>query len=263
MAKKTVAIGVQDFEKLRIMDCFYVDKTSFIFFSNRYEGRGDLFEGLSVWEDEAYHSLQGTYPVISLTFAGIKYNNYETTRKAMNGIIAKQYARYRDIMDASCFNDSDRVEFRSICEDMPDQKAAGSLNQLCEFLERRYGKKCIVLLDEYDTPMQEAYIGGFWDEMVTYIRSLFNNTFKTNEHLERGLMTGITRISKESIFSDLNNLTVVTTTSGKYATSFGFTEDEVFDALEEQGFSQEHKEEVKRWYDGFAFRGNECLIGMG
>lgn len=114
------------------------------------------------------------------------------------------------------------------------------------------GKKVIILLDEYDTPMQEAYVHGFWEEMISFARSLFNATFKTNPWLGRAIMTGITQVSKESIFSDLNNLEVVTTTSDKYAESFGFTEQEVFTALKECGLEEE-KEQVKFWYDGFVF----------
>jgi hypothetical protein len=131
-------------------------------------------------------------------------------------------------------------------------EASGALHNLSLFLQCHYGKKVIILLDEYDTPMQEAYVNGFWDELVAFTRSLFNSTFKTNPYLERAIMTGITRVSKESIFSDLNNLKVVTTTSDEYATSFGFTEQEVFDGLDECGLSAE-KECVKHWYDGFTF----------
>ena len=119
-------------------------------------------------------------------------------------------------------------------------------------MSRYYGKKVIILLDEYDTPMQEAYMGGYWEEMAEFIRGLFNSTFKTNPYLERAIMTGITRVSKESIFSDLNNLKVVTVTSDKYADSFGFTEEEVFSALDEYGIP-ERKMAVKQWYDGFTF----------
>ena len=108
------------------------------------------------------------------------------------------------------------------------------------------------MLDEYDTPMQEAFVDGYWDELVAFTRSLFNSTFKTNPALERGIMTVITRVSKESVFSDLNNLKIVTTTSNEYASVFGFTEKEVFDALEQYGLEKE-KKEVKRWYDGFIF----------
>ena len=126
-----------------------------------------------------------------------------------------------------------------------------ALHKLSEFLYRHYGKKVIILLDEYDTPMQEAYVSGYWDEIVGFTRSMFNAAFKTNPWLERALMTGITRVSKESIFSDLNNLEVVTTTTDKYASSFGFTEEEVFCAMDEYGYGE--KEQVKFWYDGFVF----------
>ena len=133
-----------------------------------------------------------------------------------------------------------------------------AIHRMSKFMYQYYGKKVIILLDEYDTPMQEAFVNGFWDEAVSFIRSMFNAAFKTNPYLERGIMTGITRISKESIFSDLNHLEVITTTSEKYAECFGFTEEEVFASLEEYGLS-ECKQEVKRWYDGFTF-GNKTDI---
>lgn len=280
---KTVAIGVQDFEKLIVEDCFYIDKTYFIrewwnskdevtlitrprrfgktlnmsmlecFFSNKFESRGDLFEGLRIWEDEEFRQLQGTYPVIFLSFAGIKYVKYENTRRAINGLISDIYNRKREILQYEMFSDADRAYFKNVNADMPDDTAAMTLNKLCEWLYRYYGKKCIILLDEYDTPMQEAYLNGFWDELVAYMRALFNNTFKSNPFLARAVMTGITRVSKESVFSDLNNLNVVTTTSDDYANCFGFTEEEVFKAMDDQGIPEEEKENVKFWYDGFTF----------
>ncbi len=141
---------------------------------------------------------------------------------------------------------------------MQDYMASLSLKLLSCCLQKYYGKNVIILLDEYDTPMQEAYVNGYWEELVGFTRSLFNSTFKSNPYLERAIMTGITRISKESIFSDLNNLKVVTTTSDEYAESFGFTEEEVFAALDEFGIS-ERREDVKEWYDGFTF-GNKTDI---
>ena len=280
---KTVAIGVQSFSDLIENKYFYVDKTSFIkewwesqdsvtlitrprrfgktlnmnmlecFFSNKYEGRGDLFEGLEIWKDEKYRRIQGTYPVIFLSFAGVKQNTYDKTRNLINELIAKLYIKYEWILKDERFAEKDKEYYNLVSRNMPDEIASLSLNTLCEWLYRYYGKKCIVILDEYDTPMQEAYVNGFWDELVAYTRALFNNTFKTNPSLERGIMTGITRVSKESIFSDLNNLNVVTTTSDEYATSFGFTEDEVFAAMDEQGIPEIEKENVKFWYDGFTF----------
>ena len=280
---REIATGVQDFRELREKHAFYVDKTEFIkewwngldsvtlitrprrfgktlnmsmlecFFSNKYEGRSDLFEGLDVWKDEKFRELQGTYPVIFLSFAGVKQTTYEKTRSLINELITKLFIRYEWILKDDRFTEKDREFYGQISRDMDDAVAALSINTLCGWLYQYYGKKCIVLLDEYDTPMQEAYINGFWDELVAYTRALFNNTFKTNPSLERAVMTGITRVSKESIFSDLNNLTVVTTTSDRYATAFGFTEAEVFAAMDEQGIPEAEKEKVKFWYDGFTF----------
>lgn len=279
---RTVAIGIQDFSDLIEKGYFYVDKTSFIkewweegdsvtliarprrfgktlnvsmlnrFFSNKFAGKSELFEGLSIWEHEEYRALQGTYPVINLSFANVKERDYTTTRKRICQIITKLYAQHSFLLDSDVLYETDREYFKRVKEDMDDADATVALHQLSEFLYRYYGKKVIILLDEYDTPMQEAYVSGFWDEIVSFTRSLFNSTFKTNPYLERAIMTGITRVSKESIFSDLNNLKVVTTTSDEYAQAFGFTEPEVFAALEECDLGDK-KELVKRWYDGFIF----------
>ena len=281
MAEK-VAIGIQSFGKLIDNHYFYVDKTYFIkewwesgddvtlitrprrfgktlnmsmleqFFSVDYAERRDLFDGLSIWEDEKYHNLQGTYPVISLSFANVKEQNYANTRDKICQLLTNLYVKYSFLRDSDVLTDKDKKYFDRISVDMRDSDASLALYQLSDYLHRFYGKKVIILLDEYDTPMQEAYVDGFWNELVAFTRSMFNATFKTNPWLERGLMTGITRVSKESIFSDLNNLEVVTTTSDKYATAFGFTEREVFAALEECGVEKE-KEKVKQWYDGFIF----------
>ncbi|MDD6232009.1 MAG: AAA family ATPase [Frisingicoccus sp.] len=279
---RTIGIGLQNFEKIIRNNCFYVDKTDFIrewwesmddvtlitrprrfgktlnmsmveqFFSIDYADRGDLFEGLSIWNYEKYRNLQGTYPVISLSFANIKEQDYKTTRKKICQLLTKLYAQHAFLLDSGLLYETDAAYFRRVSENMDDSDATLALYQLSDYLYRFYGKKVIILLDEYDTPMQEAYVNGFWDELVGFTRSMFNAAFKTNPWLERGIMTGITRVSKESVFSDLNNLEVVTTTSDKYAASFGFTEEEVFAALDEYGLSAE-KEQVKYWYDGFTF----------
>ncbi len=279
---KTVAIGLQSFEDIRTRNIFYVDKTNFIrewwesedavtlitrprrfgktlnmsmmecFFSNRYADRGDLFEGLSIWEDEKYRKLQGTYPVIFMSFAPIKTGNAESMKIVVKQIISNIYDRFRDIMKSEQFSDSDRAFFDSVNMNMPDEILYTSINQLCIYLEKYYGKKAVVLLDEYDTPMQEAWLAGNWDDAAAFFRSFFNATFKTNPNLQRAIITGITRISKESIFSDLNNLKIVTVSSETYAECFGFTESEVFDAMDEYGLSDQ-KQVVKQWYDGFTF----------
>ena len=286
---RTVGIGIQDFLQLRENHNFYIDKTSFIkewwenndsvtlitrprrfgktlnmsmveeFFSVNYAGRGDLFEGLSIWEEEKYQKLQGTYPVISLSFAGIKETDYVLTRKKICQIFTDLYVKHSYLRESEVLTDTDRRFFdRILAEDFDDSDASLTLHRLSDYLERYYGKKVIILLDEYDTPMQEAYVNGFWEEMVAFTRSLFNSTFKTNPYMGRGIMTGITRVSKESVFSDLNNLEVVTATSDKYVTAFGFTEEEVFAALDQCGLGEE-KEKVKEWYDGFVFGEQEDI----
>ena len=223
------------------------------FFSVEYAGRGDLFEGLAIWEHENYRKIQGTYPVISLSFARIKESSYEATVAKICEILTKLYIKYSFVRDSEALIDADRLFYdRIMSGNMKETEATSALHQLSDYLHRYYGKKPIILLDEYDTPMQEAYVLGFWDKLVAFTRSLFNSTFKTNPYMSRGIMTGITRVSRESMFSDLNNLEVITTTSDKYATSFGFTEEEVFVALEEAGKGNE-KEKVKEWYDGFVF----------
>ena len=279
---RILGIGKQDFEKVRKESAFYVDKTNFIrewweseddvtlitrprrfgktlnmsmlekFFSVQYAERKDLFQGLMIWDDEKYRMLQGTYPVISISFANVKEKNYASTVRRINQILTNLYSANRFLMHDGNLDDKERRFFDSVDVDMDETTATMAVHQLSSYLSRYHGKKVIILLDEYDTPMQEAYVNGYWDELVSFTRSMFNAAFKTNPYLERAIMTGITRVSKESIFSDLNNLKVVTTTSEKYTDCFGFREEEVFAALDEYGLSSK-KQEVRRWYDGFIF----------
>ena len=279
---KVISIGNQSFESIREKDNFYIDKTNFIrewwdnddtvtlitrprrfgktlnmsmlecFFSNKYKDRGDLFEGLEIWNDEKYRKLQGTYPVIFLSFAEIKQNNYNDAVEKIKRIICEVCQQFDFLKNWDGLTEIEKKNISNISYNMSDVMAQDLIKNMSNYLSRYYGKKVIILLDEYDTPMQEAYVNGYWEELVAFTRSLFNSTFKTNPYLERAIMTGITRVSKESIFSDLNNLVVVTTTSNQYETAFGFTEEEVFNSLDEQGLSDK-KDIVKTWYDGFTF----------
>ena len=279
---KVISIGNQSFESIREKNNFYIDKTSFIkewwenddtvtlitrpsrfgktlnlnmlecFFSNKYKDRGDLFDGLDIWKEGQYRELQGTYPVIFISFAKIKQNNYTDTIAGIKRIICDVIQKYYFLKDWQGLTDEEKNNLKSITYGMDDLTAQEAIASISNYLSRYYGKKVIILLDEYDTPMQEAYVNGYWEELVAFTRSFFNATFKTNPYLERAIMTGITRVSKESIFSDLNNLEVITTLSPKYETAFGFTEEEVFNALDEQGLSDK-KDVVKMWYDGFKF----------
>lgn len=214
--------------------------------------RSRLFRGLAIWDDEKYREMQGTWPVIFLSFANIKETSFTNTRKKICQLITNLYNEYDFLLESGFLNDKEKELYQRVNTDMDDYLASDSLSSLSGYLMRYYGKRVIILLDEYDTPMQEAYIGGYWDELVSFVRNLFNSTFKTNPYLERALMTGITRISKESVFSDLNNLEIVTTTSEKYEDSFGFTQAEVWKALKDYGLYEE-REQVKHWYDGFTF----------
>lgn len=280
--KRSVGIGNQDFAKIITNNIFYVDKTLFIkewwenndgvtlitrprrfgktlnmsmverFFSVRYAGQGEVFEGLNIWKEEKYRNLQGTYPVISLSFANVKETTYEGVRIRLCQILSDLYLRNDFLKESGVLKEKEKEYFDRVSEKMDEIDAAISLHRMCDFMQRYYGKNPIILLDEYDTPMQEAYVNGCWREIVTFMRNLFNSTFKTNPFLDKAIMTGITRVSKESIFSDLNNLEVVTTTSDKYTDLFGFTQQEVSDALREFGLS-EMEESVKDWYDGFTF----------
>ena len=282
--RRVIGIGQQDFGDIWRENLFYVDKTAFIrewwenrdcvtlitrprrfgktltmsmleyFFSVKHVKESKIFEGLKIWEDEKYHKIQGTWPVISLSFANVKEPTYEMAKKRICQLLTDIYNKNQFLLESGLLTDEETAYFKRITTEMDEIDATMALHRMSDFLSRYYRKKVIILLDEYDTPMQEAYIEGYWERLVSFTRSLFNASFKTNPFLERAIMTGITRVSKESVFSDLNNLVVITTTSDAYATSFGFTEQEVFHALEEFGKSEKQKE-VKNWYDGFTFGG--------
>ena len=279
---QNIAIGIQNFSILRENGYFYIDKTGFIkewwesgdevtliarprrfgktlnmsmlehFFSVKHAGRGNLFEGLSIWKDEKYRQLQGTYPVISVSFAGIKECDFAGAMLRMNQLLVNLYSEHEFLLESDKLTTADKEFFKRVSMNMVGTDASFALHQLSKFMYQYYGKRVIILLDEYDTPLQEAFVHGFWQELVAFMRSMFNVTFKTNPYLYRAVMTGITRVSKESIFSDLNNLKVVTVSSDEYATAFGFTEKEVYTALEESGL-EDLMEEAKYWYDGFVF----------
>lgn len=279
---RTVGIGHQDFETIRVKNNFYVDKTRFIkewwesndmvtlitrprrfgktlnmsmlekFFSTDYAERSELFEGLFIWEDEKYRELQGTYPVIFFSFADLEASCFAEARETICQTIEELYNKFDFLLETGLLNEKEKEAFQGVSRDMTDIRAASSVRALCDYLSRFHKKRAIVLLDECDTPMQQAYVGGYWEELSTFMRRLFKSSFKANPYLERAVMTGITRVARESIFSGLNNLEVVTTTSDKYEDCFGFIEEEVFAALDEQGLL-DRKEEVKDWYDGFTF----------
>ena len=280
---RTVAIGVQDFGKLRESGAFYVDKTGFVrdwwksldditlvcrprrfgktlalstvehFLSTRFAGRGEeLFGDLAVWEDPEMRQLQGTVPVVMVSFAKSKGATLEDTLASMKRVLREAVRAHDYLRESPTLASDDRDFLACVSDDMDNAVAIDCLGQLCSMLLKHHGVRPVVLLDEYDAPMQEAWTGGYWDGMASFVRMLFNATFKTNPALGRALVTGITRVASESIFSDMNNPAVVTTTTPQYERAFGFTQDEVDAALEEFGY-EEDREAVREWYDGFTF----------
>ena len=303
MNENKAGLGYQDFEEVRTKHIFYIDKTDLIrewweyadkvtlitrprrfgktlnmsmmqcFFSNKYAGRSDLFEGLSIWEEKSsdgeykYRKLQGTFPVIFLSFANVKATTYAEMLFKITKVITDLYNKNDYLLEGNLLNEKERKYYQGIEPGMSSELVTDAIHSMAGFMQRYYGQKVIIILDEYDTPMQDAMsfalqkplVSGYWEETVSFFSGLFNSTFKTNEYLERGLITGITRVANvslcepsESIFTGMNNLDVVTTTSDKYATCFGFTEEEVFTALDNAGLG-EQKQKVKRWYDGLTF----------
>ena len=288
MNENRAGLGYQDFEEVRTQHIFYIDKTDFIrewweyadkvtlitrprrfgktlnmsmtecFFSNKYKDRSDLFEGLSIWKKKSpdgeykYRKLQGTYPVIFLSFANVKAATYKEMLFKITEVITDLYNKSDYLLENNLLNEKEQKYYQKIEPGMNSELATGAIRSIAGFMQRYYDQKVIIILDEYDTPMQDAWISGYWEDTVRFFSGLFNSTFKTNEYLERGLITGITRVARESIFTGMNNLDVITTTSDKYTTAFGFTEEEVFTALDDAGLG-EQKQKVKRWYDGFIF----------
>ncbi|MBQ7457172.1 MAG: AAA family ATPase, partial [Desulfovibrio sp.] len=274
---RTIAIGRQDFASLRQRHCFYVDKTKFLkewwesecdvtlitrprrfgktllldtvktFFSTEFAGQSHLFEGLMIWQDEAFRSLQGTIPVIALSFADCKSTTYETTRQLINEKLKNLFDDFDALLDHSLFSDRDAARFARVQKSMDKSTAQTAVQNLSRFLVRQHYAKPIILLDEYDTPLHEAHLHGFGDKLAAYLRGFFTATFKANPYLGRALITGITKLANQSIFSDMNNVA----TSKRYADCFGFTEQEVFAAMDEYGLTD--KEGVKEWYGGFIF----------
>ncbi|MBP1591767.1 MAG: AAA family ATPase, partial [Oscillospiraceae bacterium] len=232
------------------------------FFSPEYSGRADLFEGLNVWNYSEMRELQGSQPVIFITMAKIKGTTYEDFLRQMNTTMMSVYSQYEGFVSKSEKISADKKEiFRLMYMEMVEtmlKKSEKKVNTdlliqsiafLSELISIHYGKNVIILLDEYDTPMVESYVNKYWDETAAFMRTFFNTTFKSNPHMYRSVLTGITRVSKESLFSDFNNLKICSLSSKKYQEYFGFTEEEVFDALDEYGYTD--KEQVKYWYDGF------------
>lgn len=286
MRKKKLPIGIDSFEKLRSEDFYYVDKTGFIrellqnwgevnlftrprrfgkslninmlesFFS--LHGDQSIFDGLEISEETALCTeYMGKYPVISVSLKGIDALSYETAFQMAVRIVKRAAAKVQELLDSDILSESDKTEYRRLLDSNVDEALfCDSLRVLSELLEKHYGTKVILLIDEYDVPLAKAYENGFYEQMVSLIRNLLGQALKTNSSLKFAVMTGCLRISKESIFTGLNNLKVLTIADERFDEYFGFTDQEVRELLEYY-HEADHYDVVKRWYDGYLFGNTE------
>lgn len=277
-------VGYQYFEEIREKDLIYVDKTDFIrewweaneqitlitrprrfgktlmlstvrcFFSPQFKKQSKLFGGFKIMKNHEFRELQGTIPVLFLSLAVVKGKTMDEVMQGLRMAVSNAYAEYRFLLDEDKLEENLRDRFRKHFYGLIDDHRTDpmdALNVLKEAIYSYYGRRMLVLIDEYDTPLQEGYLSESWREISTYMRRVFQLLLKSNVYLDRALLTGITRVAKESLFSDMNNLAVYTVTSDRYSEYFGFTEQEVFEILDCQ--SMEEKQQVKNWYDGFTF----------
>ena len=288
--KKRLPVGIENFEEFSAENFYYVDKTMFIaellqnwgkvnlFTRPRRFGKslnmsmlkcffeigGDpaLFSGLKITkEKELCEEYMGQFPVISISLKSVDGLNFESASAALRTVIGDEAGRFRFLRESGSLDDEDKnaysrlinVEVKSNASyAMSDSTLIDSLKTLSRLLAKHYNRKVILLIDEYDVPLDKAFQSGYYDEMVTLIRSLFGNALKTNENLYFAVLTGCLRISKESIFTGLNNLNVMTVSDPYFCDSFGFTEDEVLEFLRYYGLEEFH-DTVKEWYDGYQF----------
>ncbi len=280
--KKKLPIGIENFEDIRKEDFYYVDKTGLItellhnwgavnlftrprrfgktlnmsmlehFFS--LNGDKSIFEGLEISKETSVcEEYMGKYPVIFVSLKGIDARNYEMAFQMAVQIIKRVPAKVQYLLEGDILSEQDKAEYRKLLDDnMSEAVFCNSLRVLSELLEKYHGTKVILLIDEYDVPLAKAHANGYYDQMVSLIRNLLGEALKTNSSLKFAVLTGCLRISKESIFTGLNNLKVLTIADERFDEYFGFTDKEVKELLEYYGVT-EHYEAVKRWYDGYQF----------
>ncbi len=285
MRKKKLPIGIENFEELRKEDFYYIDKTGLIaellhnwgavnlftrprrfgktlnmsmlehFFS--LDGDKRIFDGLDISKETALcEEHMGKYPVVSISLKGIDALNFETAFERAALLVRRAASKVYYLLDSDELNEQDKVNYRKLLDDHMTEAIFGdSLRVLSELLEKHHGTKVILLIDEYDVPLAKAHANGYYDQMISLIRSLLGEALKTNNSLKLAVLTGCLRISKESIFTGLNNLKVLTIADERFDEYFGFTDKEVRELLEYYDVA-DHYEEVKRWYDGYQF-GNE------
>ena len=284
---KSLPIGISDYVRAQA-DYYYVDKTLLIkefldqkplvslftrprrfgktlnmdmlrvFFEISEEDTSKYFEDKAIWRcGEEYRRQQGQYPVVFLTFKDVKFDSWMATLDKIRDLLQEEFGRHQELADSDKLAEYEKTYFAKIINgDASEVDLTASLAKLSQMLTKHYGKAPIIIIDEYDTPIQEGYSKDFYDEIIGFMRNFFSGAFKDNKNLTYGFLTGILRIAQESIFSGLNNLTVNSVMDEEYDQFFGFTASEVRDMLEYYG-GLDREEELKDWYDGYLFGSTE------
>ncbi len=278
---KPILVGSSDYKEIIEAKNFYVDKTLLIkeisdanakvilfprprrfgktlnlsmlrrFYEKSPENYQHLFESMAIWKEEKYQKEQGQWPVISITFKDVKDESWEAAYKTLVEIISEEFKRHKNILANNNIDKLDREQFQSIMDQSANETTYGSsFKFLTRLFSEVYNKKAIVLIDEYDAPIQIAYLHGFYNKMISFMRKLLSSVLKDNDFLERGILTGIMRVAKESIFSGLNNLSVFTMFNNRFETAFGFTQEEVTKALHDYNL-EDYQDAAKEWYNGY------------
>ena len=283
MKHKPLPIGVEDFKRLVDNGYYFIDKTLMIkellenketvnlftrprrfgktlnmsmlqrFFEATEKSNAYLFDGLKIAAYPEYMAYQGQYPVISVSLKSMKQASYTDAFYMYKNLIAKEYEKHKIILESNQILDSEKEVFQNIMEQRADQNVyLNSIRTLSDILAKYYEKNVIILIDEYDVPLENAYHEGFYDDMTNLIRSCFESALKTNPSLEFAVLTGCLRVSRESIFTGLNNLKTYSITKNKFSQYFGFTQEEMKEIL--QTFSlEQYAETIAKWYDGYRF----------
>lgn len=284
---KSLPIGISDYVRAQ-SEYYYVDKTLLIkefldrrplvslftrprrfgktlnmdmlrvFFEISDEDTSRYFADKAIWNcGEEYRAYQGKYPVIFLTFKDVKFDTWEATIDKIRGLLQEEYGRHQELIDSDKLSQYEKIYFTKILDSSANEvELTSALERLSKMLAVHYGKAPIIIIDEYDTPIQEGYSKDFYDEIIGFMRNFFSGAFKDNKNLSYGFLTGILRIAQESIFSGLNNLSVNTVMDEEYDSFFGFTSDEVKKMLEYYEMSKKESE-LKDWYDGYLFGSEE------
>ena len=294
MLKRRIPFGIEDYKEIIEEKYYYVDKTLLVkelldsrskvllitrprrfgktlglstiqrFFEDERDGKGNkidnfsYFAGKKIMETgEEYLSRAGKYPVIKLSLKSAKQPDFDTAYFCLAGEIAKEYRRHKYILESHIFTEEEKTNYSHVMNQVAEYgQYVSALMDLSEYLERYHGEKTVILIDEYDVPLENAWFKGFYEQMIDFIRALFESALKTNSHLAFSVVTGCLRISRESIFTGLNNLKVVSILDTSFGEHFGFSPNEVEEMLEFYGIGH-CKEDARRWYDGYLFGDSE------